>query len=89
LQIQHTSNNVFSHIHPLTLAYTFPTDDQKSKFYPNCRVCLKFFVPNLWIYRCEKCRYYAHLDCATSREEPFMSILTYPVQIFESPDIRK
>ncbi|KAL8256829.1 hypothetical protein R6Q59_028870 [Mikania micrantha] len=78
LQIQHTTNNVFSHIHPLTLAYTFPTDDQKSKFYPNCRVCLEFFYPNLWIYRCEKCRYYVHLGCATSREEPFMSILTSP-----------
>ncbi|KAJ0436420.1 hypothetical protein HanHA300_Chr16g0590651 [Helianthus annuus] len=30
------------------------------------------------MYKCEKCRYYTHLDCATSRNEPFMSILKSP-----------
>ncbi|KAJ0680061.1 putative chromatin regulator PHD family [Helianthus annuus] len=79
LQIQHTTNDFFSHIHPLDLAYTFPFADQKSKFYPSCRVCRqRFYNENLWIYKCEKCRYYTHLDCATSRNEPFMSILTSP-----------
>ncbi|MFS8000666.1 putative chromatin regulator PHD family [Helianthus anomalus] len=60
-------------------AYTFPKADQKSKFNPLCRVCRHgFYNENLWIYKCEKCRYYTHLDCATSRNEPFMSILTSP-----------
>ncbi|KAJ0639238.1 putative chromatin regulator PHD family [Helianthus annuus] len=78
LQIQRTTNDVFSHIHHLTLAYSFPIDDQRSKNWPRCRVCLKRFYDNnnLWIYKCEKCRYYTHLDCATSRDKPFMSILT-------------
>ncbi|KAJ0680098.1 putative chromatin regulator PHD family [Helianthus annuus] len=79
LQIQHYTNDVFSHIHPLNLAYTFPKADQQSKFYPLCRVCRqRFSNENLWIYKCEKCRYYTHLNCATSRNEPFMSILTSP-----------
>ncbi|KAJ0643210.1 putative chromatin regulator PHD family [Helianthus annuus] len=79
LQIQHTTHDVFSHIHPLTLAYSFPEADQRSKNSPRCRVCLQFFDnPNLWIYKCEKCRYYTHLNCATSRNEPFMSILKSP-----------
>ncbi|KAJ0639243.1 putative chromatin regulator PHD family [Helianthus annuus] len=79
LPIQDTINDVFSHIHHLTLAYSFPIDDQRSKNWPRCRVCRQFFDdPNLWIYKCEKCRYYTHLDCATSRIEPFMSILKSP-----------
>ncbi|KAJ0448794.1 hypothetical protein HanPSC8_Chr17g0786801 [Helianthus annuus] len=73
LQIQHYTNDFFNHIHPLNLAYTFPKADQKSKFNPLCRVCSQAFLKEyLWIYRCEKCRYYTHLDCATS------SILTSP-----------
>ncbi|KAI3671470.1 hypothetical protein L1987_87208 [Smallanthus sonchifolius] len=79
LHIQHTTNDIFSHIHPLTLAYSFPLAKQESKFLPRCRVCLdRFSNPNLWIYKCDKCRYYSHLNCATSRNEPFMSILTSP-----------
>ncbi|KAK1422416.1 hypothetical protein QVD17_25517 [Tagetes erecta] len=44
------------------------------------RVCLiEFKYQRLWIYKCEKCRYYTHLSCATSRNEPFMmSILMSP-----------
>ncbi|KAF5758035.1 putative chromatin regulator PHD family [Helianthus annuus] len=80
LQIQDTTNDVFSHIHHLTLAYSFPIDDQRSKNRPRCRVCRNMFFdqPNLWMYKCEKCRYYTHLDCATSRDEPFLSILKSP-----------
>ncbi|KAJ0680030.1 putative chromatin regulator PHD family [Helianthus annuus] len=80
MQIQDTTNDVFSHIHHLTLAYSFPIDDQISKNWPGCRVCRNGFgdKPNLWMYKCEKCRYYTHLDCATSRDEPFMSILKSP-----------
>ncbi|KAM0060158.1 putative chromatin regulator PHD family [Helianthus debilis subsp. tardiflorus] len=80
LQIQRTTNDVFSHIHHLTLAYSFPYDDQSSKNWPRCRVCRNGFSDqsNLWMYKCEKCRYYTHLVCATSRNEPFMSILKSP-----------
>ncbi|KAJ0833836.1 putative chromatin regulator PHD family [Helianthus annuus] len=80
LQIQDTTNDVFSHIHHLTLAYSFPLDDQNSKNWPRCRVCGNGFSDQsyLWMYKCEKCRYYTHLDCATSRNEPFMSILKSP-----------
>ncbi|KAJ0833887.1 putative chromatin regulator PHD family [Helianthus annuus] len=79
LQIQRYTNDFFDHIHPLELSYTFPKADQKSKFNPLCRVCRQdFSKDHLWIYKCEKCRYYTHLNCATSRNEPFMSILTSP-----------
>ncbi|KAJ0680094.1 hypothetical protein HanPI659440_Chr16g0620461 [Helianthus annuus] len=79
LQIQHYTNDFISHIHPLDLSYTFPKADQESKFNQLCRVCRQAFSnENLWIYKCEKCRYYTHLDRATSRNEPFMSILTSP-----------
>ncbi|KAJ0458738.1 putative chromatin regulator PHD family [Helianthus annuus] len=79
LQIQRYTNDFFYHIHPLNLAYTFPKADQVSKFNPLCRVCRQAFPKEyLWIYKCEKCRYYTHLNCATSRIEPFMSILTSP-----------
>ncbi|KAJ0900082.1 putative chromatin regulator PHD family [Helianthus annuus] len=89
LQIQHTTNDIFSHIHPLTLAYSFPKADIISKINPRCRVCLRDFYEssNLWIYKCEKCRYYTHLDCATSRKEPFMSILTSPGRPTTLPNI--
>ncbi|KAJ0537494.1 putative chromatin regulator PHD family [Helianthus annuus] len=68
LQIQHMTNDIFSHIHPLTLAYSFPKTDIESKRYPRCRVCHLGFSSSshLWLYKCEKCRYYTHLDCATS-----------------------
>ncbi|KAJ0605793.1 putative chromatin regulator PHD family [Helianthus annuus] len=78
LLIQNTTNAIFSHTHPLTLSYSFPPEEQRAKYYPRCRVCDGNFdyMGNLWIYKCEKCIYYAHLDCATSRRESFMSILS-------------
>ncbi|KAI7756570.1 hypothetical protein M8C21_009880 [Ambrosia artemisiifolia] len=45
-----------------------------NKFYPRCRVCDDKFEFHLWIYKCDKCRYYVHVDCATSKREPYMSI---------------
>ncbi|KAJ0763419.1 putative chromatin regulator PHD family [Helianthus annuus] len=71
LQIQHTTNDIYSHIHPLTLAYSFPRTDIESKRYPRCRVChLGFYSSShLWLYKCEKCRYYTHLNCATSPDK--------------------
>ncbi|XP_076910711.1 uncharacterized protein LOC143568437 [Bidens hawaiensis] len=85
LLIQQSWNGSFSHSHFLTLAYCFPYDEQNAKFFPNCRVCEKGFDPYLgnsgfylWHYRCDKCRYYVHVDCATSRKEAFMSSILMP-----------
>ncbi|KAI3814787.1 hypothetical protein L1987_14431 [Smallanthus sonchifolius] len=74
LLIQNHTNGTFTHPHPLTLAYSFPYSEQRAKFYPRCRVCDGKFYAHLWIYKCDKCRYYVHVDCATSKREPFMSI---------------
>ncbi|KAJ0605814.1 putative chromatin regulator PHD family [Helianthus annuus] len=78
LLIQHATNAIFSHTHPLTLSYSFPPEEIRAKHNPRCRVCDGNFYYDLdvWIYKCEKCIYYAHLDCATSRRESFMSILS-------------
>ncbi|KAJ0806374.1 putative chromatin regulator PHD family [Helianthus annuus] len=78
LLIQHTTNAIFSHTHPLTLSYSFPIEEQRAKYFPRCRVCDDnfYYHLDLWIYKYEKCIYYAHLDCATSRRESFMSILS-------------
>ncbi|KAM0063450.1 putative chromatin regulator PHD family [Helianthus debilis subsp. tardiflorus] len=69
LLIQHGTFDKFFHTHPLILTYVFPEVDQQVKFYPKCRVCDKSFTgyENLWIYKCEKCRYYTHLECAYLR----------------------
>ncbi|KAI7756568.1 hypothetical protein M8C21_009878 [Ambrosia artemisiifolia] len=72
IQISTKGNSI--HSHPLTLAYSFPHFEQETKFYPRCRVCDGRFYFQLWIYKCDKCRYYVHVDCATSKREPFMSI---------------
>ncbi|KAJ0861197.1 putative chromatin regulator PHD family [Helianthus annuus] len=66
LLVQDGTFGRFLHTHPLCLTYSFPKEDQKARFYPTCRVCEKSFsgTENLWVYKCEKCRYYAHLDCA-------------------------
>ncbi|GKB24794.1 zinc finger, PHD-type containing protein [Tanacetum coccineum] len=78
LQIQRFTDNTFSHPHFLTLAYSFPHDEQKSKFFPGCKVCANVLGLNKWLYKCDKCRYYVHVDCATSKKEPFMSIFMSP-----------
>ncbi|KAL9998629.1 putative chromatin regulator PHD family [Helianthus debilis subsp. tardiflorus] len=78
LLIQHATNAIFSHTHPLTLSYSFPIEEFRAKHNPSCRVCDGRFDGDgeHWLYKCEKCIYYAHLDCATSRRESFMSILS-------------
>ncbi|XP_076940542.1 uncharacterized protein LOC143609761 [Bidens hawaiensis] len=75
LSIQKYTNDSFSHTHLLNIAYSFPLIEKKAKFYPRCRVCEDGFSTYQWHYRCNKCRYYVHFDCATSRREAFMSIL--------------
>ncbi|CAH1432254.1 unnamed protein product [Lactuca virosa] len=76
LLIQEKTDGAFHHTHPLTISYSFPFIDQQAKHRPRCRVCGGGFfgTEDLWIYKCDKCMYYAHLDYATSRREPFMSI---------------
>ncbi|PWA28149.1 DC1, C1-like protein [Artemisia annua] len=75
LLIQQCTNETFTHSHPLTLSYSFPYFDQKHRFLPFCRVCDGRFNFHLWLYSCDKCRYYVHVDCATSKRDAFMSIL--------------
>ncbi|KAI3814784.1 hypothetical protein L1987_14428 [Smallanthus sonchifolius] len=71
LLIQDGTFNKFSHAHSLILTYSFPKVDQEAKDNPRCRVCDNSFsdYENLWVYKCEKCRYYTHLDCAYLRGE--------------------
>ncbi|XP_023750534.3 uncharacterized protein LOC111898877 [Lactuca sativa] len=80
LLIQERTHGAFYHTHPLTISYSFPREDQKAKHDPRCRVCGHDFraMENLWIYKCDECMYYTHVDCATSRREPFMSIFLPP-----------
>ncbi|KAL8236646.1 hypothetical protein R6Q59_017727 [Mikania micrantha] len=58
------------HVHMLTLSYYFPDIPHHIK----CRICGMSFSERIWLYKCSKCRYYVHVDCATSAGEPFMSI---------------
>ncbi|XP_076906264.1 uncharacterized protein LOC143562312 isoform X2 [Bidens hawaiensis] len=67
LLIQNYTDKTFNHSHPLTLAYSFTYFDQRAKFRPTCRVCTGPFLFHLWLYKCDKCRYYVHVDCATSK----------------------
>ncbi|MFS7986996.1 hypothetical protein Hanom_Chr11g01016831 [Helianthus anomalus] len=57
---------------------TYKCQEIRAKHNPRCRVCDGDFhnKRELWLNNCEKCIYYAHLDCATSRRESFMSILS-------------
>ncbi|KAD4586393.1 hypothetical protein E3N88_23994 [Mikania micrantha] len=61
----------------LTLFYSFPYIESKAKFLPSCRVCDGFLEFNKWLYKCDRCRYYTHVRCATSRKDAFMSYLMY------------
>ncbi|MFS7928656.1 putative chromatin regulator PHD family [Helianthus anomalus] len=93
LLIQVSTNGAFSHSHPLTLAYSFPESEYYAKFRPKCRVCNGGFHFHLWNYKCGKCLYYVHVDCATSKtpaslgktyknykEEEHLNLLNFPFQ---------
>ncbi|KAM7500104.1 hypothetical protein LguiA_024518 [Lonicera macranthoides] len=56
--------------HPLTLAYSLPYNI----FLSYCDICTKYLVPPYWVYYCAICRFCAHVNCAISKIEPFMSI---------------
>ncbi|KAM0021612.1 hypothetical protein Hdeb2414_s0024g00652921 [Helianthus debilis subsp. tardiflorus] len=69
------------HPHPLT---SITLDPSLSKCYAcvipyhsKCRICVTSISERDWLYKCGKCRYYVHLDCALSRGEPFMSIFSH------------
>ncbi|XP_071739015.1 uncharacterized protein [Rutidosis leptorrhynchoides] len=77
LSIQQATKNNYSHYHLLTLSYSFPREYQEAEFDPPCRVCdRRFRDVKLWIYKCEKCRYYAHLAC-TRPGPKFTSYFSY------------
>ncbi|XP_076959947.1 uncharacterized protein LOC143636174 [Bidens hawaiensis] len=78
LLIQRSTNESFTHTHFLTLAYSFPHIEIRARFYPVCKACGAAFFSANWHYRCDKCRYYAHVECATSMSDAFMSILMQP-----------
>ncbi|MFS7928581.1 putative chromatin regulator PHD family [Helianthus anomalus] len=75
LLIQTSTSGTFNHSHPLTLAYSFPMDEIIAKYKPVCRVCNRKFHIHLWNYKCDKCLYYVHVDCATSKREPLSTTL--------------
>ncbi|KAL8191725.1 hypothetical protein R6Q57_028456 [Mikania cordata] len=60
------------HVHMLTLSCSFHVIPYHSK----CRICGMSISEKIWLYKCSKCRYYVHLDCATSKGEAFMSIFS-------------
>ncbi|KAA8518178.1 hypothetical protein F0562_015652 [Nyssa sinensis] len=61
------------HDHSLTLAYSIPIE--YSNFTSYCDICAKELNRFCWVFYCAECRYFAHVNCATSKTEPFMSIL--------------
>lgn len=78
LMIHQVTKDMFFHTHPLTLSYSFPRAYQKAKFDPSCRLCHSpFHDENLWIYKCEKCMYYAHFACARPGEEKYSNFRRY------------
>ncbi|KAJ9548164.1 hypothetical protein OSB04_020707 [Centaurea solstitialis] len=65
-------NDCFSHTHKLTVSYSGSIIPYGFK----CRICRKEFSNELWLYKCSKCLYYVHVDCATLRGKSSMSILS-------------
>ncbi|CAI9099811.1 OLC1v1036690C1 [Oldenlandia corymbosa var. corymbosa] len=68
------------HEHRLHLAYSLPEEYNRLKGgMLTCEICRDKINPELWVYHCKACRYFAHTRCATFDTEPFMSII-YPVR---------
>ncbi|XP_076911335.1 uncharacterized protein LOC143569258 [Bidens hawaiensis] len=82
LLIQQSTDGSFRHSHSLTLKYSFPYIELKDKLFPCCMVCDKRFLFDKWNYRCDKCRYYVHVDCATSRKDAFTSSILMPAGVW-------
>ncbi|KAL3533719.1 hypothetical protein ACH5RR_007240 [Cinchona calisaya] len=62
------------HDHHLTLSYSLPVGFSPFDAWL-CLICRKRLGEHFWIYYCRRCRFFAHLKCAMSMTEPFMSIL--------------
>ncbi|CAH1453485.1 unnamed protein product [Lactuca virosa] len=56
------------HNHPLTLVYSFPKKFLKFAYY--CEFCGIYIRWNDWLYHCANCRYFAHIKCALTAEQP-------------------
>ncbi|KAA8518242.1 hypothetical protein F0562_015875 [Nyssa sinensis] len=56
------------HNHPLTLSYSLSHEYSKSEV--KCNICAGKVRSPYWVYRCAKCKYFAHVKCATSETEP-------------------
>ncbi|XP_022008784.1 uncharacterized protein LOC110908192 isoform X2 [Helianthus annuus] len=59
----------FNHRHLLTLSYSLLDQPYDCE----CRICGVNVEDEHLIYKCSKCMYYVHPDCATQRIEPFLS----------------
>ncbi|XP_058186681.1 protein VACUOLELESS GAMETOPHYTES-like isoform X2 [Rhododendron vialii] len=57
------------HHHQLALSYSLP--DEHYQFRPDCDICSGKLSRMHWVYLCVGCRYFAHVNCATSKAEPF------------------
>lgn len=49
------------HPHPLFLKHSLPDMDRNST--PLCCLCNKEVLENSWVYYCDECRYYVHMEC--------------------------
>lgn len=56
------------HHHQLALSYSLP--DEYYQFRPDCDICSGKLRRMHWVYLCVGCRYFAHVNCATSKAEP-------------------
>lgn len=56
-----------SHSHPLVLAFSLP--EKYLRFRELCAICRNRVFPKRWLYYCADCRFFAHLQCATSADE--------------------
>ena len=68
-----TVNCTDHHEHPFTLAYSTPPE--YSVFRNYCDICINEVEVDYAVYYCGDCRFFAHVYCATSKYESFMSIL--------------
>lgn len=56
------------HDHDLSLAFSFPKDHRRYRY--RCEVCDKLLDLTCWVYFCDDCRYFVHLNCVGSTTEP-------------------
>ncbi|CAI9290992.1 unnamed protein product [Lactuca saligna] len=56
------------HNHPLALVYSLPEKFFKFAYY--CEFCSIYIRWNDWLYHCANCRYFAHIRCALTAEQP-------------------